>query len=70
MHRLILRLGDHPCGDARSPLSVGFNVWPSLSARPGPQSIEPGLNRYRGEMFCWPEGEYAEVFSRLEVRHK
>ena len=21
-----------------------------------------GLNRYRGEMFSWPEGEYAETF--------
>jgi LmbE family N-acetylglucosaminyl deacetylase len=24
-----------------------------------------GLNRYRGEMFCWPEGEYAEVFATI-----
>jgi LmbE family N-acetylglucosaminyl deacetylase len=24
-----------------------------------------GLNRYRGEMFSWPEGEYAEVFKKV-----
>jgi N-acetylglucosamine malate deacetylase 1 len=25
-----------------------------------------GLNRYRGEMFSWPEGEYAETFSGFQ----
>jgi N-acetylglucosamine malate deacetylase 1 len=25
-----------------------------------------GLNRYRGEMFSWPEGEYAEVFTGMK----
>ena len=24
-----------------------------------------GLNRYRGEMHCWPEGEFAEVFTTM-----
>ena len=24
-----------------------------------------GLNRYRGEMFSWPEGDYAEIFQKL-----
>jgi LmbE family N-acetylglucosaminyl deacetylase len=24
-----------------------------------------GLNRYRGEMHCWPEGEYAEAFKLM-----
>jgi LmbE family N-acetylglucosaminyl deacetylase len=28
-----------------------------------------GLNRYRGEMFSWPEGEYAEVFEKMII-HK
>ena len=26
-----------------------------------------GLNRYRGEMFSWPEGDYAEIFARLRL---
>lgn len=28
-----------------------------------------GLNRYRGEMHSWPEGDYAEGFSEMHLRH-
>jgi len=24
-----------------------------------------GLARYRGEMFSWPEGDYAEIFAQV-----
>ena len=27
-----------------------------------------GLNRYRGEMFSWPEGDYAEVFEKMRIQ--
>lgn len=29
-----------------------------------------GLNRYRGEMFSWPEGDYAEVFEKMIINNK
>lgn len=44
---------------------AAVNAYVSQCAEVDFEAAILGLNRYRGEMHCWPEGEYAEVFKLM-----
>jgi N-acetylglucosamine malate deacetylase 1 len=44
-----------------------IRAYRSQCAVVGFEAAARGLNRYRGEMHSWPGGDYAEVFTRLNV---